>query len=117
MKERVKCVTEKELYRLIASYPEVDFYALDTNQIEAVIEAFARVVRDGIELDVEVPFPNIGTFYNHQVQYLGGVNNLTNPPTKVPPRVYRKFKFRPTNELKQKLKGENLLNENVDDTD
>ena len=117
MKERVSCITEKELYRLISSYPEVDFYNLDINQIEAVIEAFARVVKDGIEVDVEIPFPNIGTFYNHKTEYKGGVSNFTNPPTIIPPKTFRKLKFRPTNELKQKLKEKNLLDENNNDTE
>lgn len=117
MKERVSCITEKELYRLIASYPEVDFYGLDVNQIEAVIEAFARVVRDGIEVDVEIPFPNVGTFYNQRSTYKGGLSNFTNPPTILPPKITRKLKFRPTNELKTKLKKENLLDENDNDTE
>ncbi len=115
MKERVSCITENELYKLIKSYPEVNYYQLDTNQIQAVIEAFGKIIKDGIEVDVEIPFPNIGTFFNHKTQYKGGVNNFTNPPTIIPPKIFRKIKFRPTNELKQKLKEENLLDEIEDD--
>lgn len=111
MKEKADCIIEKELYRLIASYPEVDFYGLDVNQIQAVIEAFGRVVTDGIRVDVEIPFPNVGTFYNQKSTYKGGFNIFTNPPTPLPPKVTRKIKFKPTTKLKAELKKENLLNE------
>lgn len=116
MKEKADCIVEKELYRLISSYPEVDFYGLDINQIEAVIEAFSRVVTDGIRVDVEIPFPNVGTFYSQKSTYNGGFNVFTNPPTPLPPKVTRKIKFRTASKLKTELKKENLLDEINDNT-
>lgn len=117
MKQRAKCITEKELYRLIESHPSVDAYTLNTDQIKAVLEGYAKVLVDALELDVEVPFPNLGTFYSQPFKYGGGYSNLTFPPKKIAPREYKKFRFRPTKEIEEKFKGELNSGISVDDTD
>lgn len=86
-KERLKRlnISDRDLYRLIASHPEVYFYDLKYEQIQAVIKAYGQVVKDGIDENVRIPFPNVGEFYPSYRNFKGGYSNLTNPPTYIPP--------------------------------
>lgn len=107
-KERLKRlnISDRDLYRLIASHPEVYFYDLKYEQIQAVIKAYGQVVKDGIDENVRIPFPNVGEFYPSYRNFKGGYSNLTNPPTYIPPSTKKLMKFRVKSGLKEKIKGD-----------
>lgn len=106
-----RTIDEKSLYRLIESHPEVDFYDLGVDEIQAVIKAFARVVMDSTEVDVKIPFPDLGEFYVSQCTYTGGtINNLTGQPLETPPKDYKVLKFRVKKTLKDTIKARGLKN-------
>lgn len=111
IKNKQNSIDEKQLCRLIESHPEVDYYGLGVDEIQAVIRAYAKVVKDAVEVNVKIPFPELGEFYTTISTYKGGISNLTNPPTVLPPKHYKVLKFRVKKGIREKLKGENLLDE------
>ncbi len=106
-----RSIDDKALYRLIESHPDVDYYDLGIEEIQAVIKAFAKVVLDSTEVDVKIPFPDLGEFYVKQSTYVGGtINNLTGQPLITPPKDYKVLRFKPKNSVKELIKSKGMTN-------
>lgn len=113
-----RSLDDKSLYRLIESHPEVDYYDLGIEEIQAVIKAFAKVVLDSTEVDVKIPFPDLGEFYVCKCTYVGGtINNLTGEPLVTPPKDYKVLKFKVKKTIKDSIKAKGMTNYERDDAE